>query len=104
MKALAVDANGPVAQPDVEIGINRLGAIGGQKRVQGVNPGSTTARRDTPMYADLHLQGGMNLDGLVSRTISLREGHDVDESLKGGTLNRAVVTSFWSHIEDGESR
>jgi S-(hydroxymethyl)glutathione dehydrogenase/alcohol dehydrogenase len=94
MKALAVDANGPVAQPDVEIGIHILGAIGGQDRVQGVNLGSTTAMRDTPMYADLHLQGRMNLDGLVSRTISLREVHGGHESLKGGTLNRAAVTSF----------
>src|SRR6478752_1345518 len=38
-----------VAQPDVEIGINILNAIGGQKRVQGVNFGSTNARRDIPM-------------------------------------------------------
>jgi Zn-dependent alcohol dehydrogenase len=46
----------------------------------------------------------MDLDDLVLRTISLREVHDGYESLKGGTLNRAVVTSFRSHIEDGESR
>jgi len=83
-----------VAQPDVEIGINILNAIGGQKRVQGVNLGSTNARRDIPMDADLYLQGRMNLDDLVSRTISLREVNDGYATLKNGSLNRVVVTSF----------
>jgi S-(hydroxymethyl)glutathione dehydrogenase/alcohol dehydrogenase len=83
-----------VARPDVEIGINIATAIGGQTRVQGVNFGSTNAKRDIPMYADLYLQGRMNLDDLVSRTISLREVNDGYESLKSGTLNRVVVTSF----------
>ena len=46
-----------VATPDVEIGLNIVGAIGGQKRVQGVNFGSTNAKRDIPMYAELYLQG-----------------------------------------------
>ena len=83
-----------VARPDVEIGINIVSAIGGQKRVQGVNLGSTSAKRDIPAYADLYLQGRMNLDDLVSRTISLRDVNDGYESLKGGSLNRVVVTSF----------
>ena len=83
-----------VARPDVEIGINIVNAIGGQKRVQGVNLGSTNAKRDIPMYAELYLQGRMNLDDLVSRTISLRDVNDGYESLKSGALNRVVVTSF----------
>ena len=37
-----------VARPDVGIGINIVSAIGGQKRVQGVNLGSTNAKRDIP--------------------------------------------------------
>jgi S-(hydroxymethyl)glutathione dehydrogenase/alcohol dehydrogenase len=40
------------------------------------------------------LQGRMNLDDLVSRTISLREVNDGYESLKSGSLNRVVVASF----------
>ena len=83
-----------VTRPDVEISINIVSAIGGQKRVQGVNFGSTNAKRDIPMYADLYLQGRMNLDDLVSRTISLGDVNDGYESLKGGSLNRVVVTSF----------
>ena len=74
--------------------VNILGAIGGQKRVQGVNLGSSNAKRDIPLYADLYLQHRMNLDDLVSRTISLREVNDGYESLKSGSLNRVVVTSF----------
>jgi hypothetical protein len=37
-------------------------SIVGQKRVLGVNFGSTNAKRDIPMYAKLYLQGRMNLD------------------------------------------
>jgi S-(hydroxymethyl)glutathione dehydrogenase/alcohol dehydrogenase len=83
-----------VARPDVEIGLNIVSAIGGQKRVQGVSFGSTNAKSDIPMYAALYLQGRMNLDDLVSKKISLREVNDGYAALKGGSLNRVVVTSF----------
>jgi S-(hydroxymethyl)glutathione dehydrogenase/alcohol dehydrogenase len=83
-----------VARPDIEIGMNIFNAIGGQKRVQGVNFGSTNAKRDIPMYAELYLQGRMNLDDLVSRKISLRDVNDGYAALKDGSLTRVVVTSF----------
>jgi S-(hydroxymethyl)glutathione dehydrogenase/alcohol dehydrogenase len=83
-----------VTKPDVEFGVNIFNAIGGQKRVQGVNFGSTNAKRDIPMYAELYLQGRMNLDDLVSRTISLREVNEGYAALKDGSLTRVVVTSF----------
>jgi S-(hydroxymethyl)glutathione dehydrogenase / alcohol dehydrogenase len=83
-----------VATPDVEIGLNIVAAIGGQKRIQGVNLGSTNAKRDIPMYAELYLQGRMNLDDLVSKRIALRDVNDGYAALKGGSLNRVVVTSF----------
>jgi len=83
-----------VSRPDVEIGMNIFNAIGGQKRVQGVNFGSTNFKRDIPMYAELYLQGRMNLDDLVSRRISLRDVNDGYAALKDGSLTRVVVTSF----------
>jgi S-(hydroxymethyl)glutathione dehydrogenase / alcohol dehydrogenase len=83
-----------VTKPDVDIDVNVFDAIGGQKRVQGVNYGSTNFKRDIPMYATLYLQGRMNLDDLVSRKISLREVNEGYAALKDGTLNRVVVTSF----------
>src|SRR6476620_1205900 len=83
-----------VSKPDVDISLNIFGAIGGQRRVLGVNFGSTNAKRDIPMYSQLYLQGRMNLDDLVSKRIALREVNDGYAALKDGTLNRVVVTSF----------
>jgi S-(hydroxymethyl)glutathione dehydrogenase / alcohol dehydrogenase len=83
-----------VARPEVDISVNIFDAIGGQKRVVGVNFGSTNAKRDIPMYAELYLQGRMNLDDLVSKRISLREVNEGYAALKDGSLNRVVVTSF----------
>lgn len=83
-----------VARPDVDIGVNIFNAIAGQKRVQGVNFGSTNAKRDIPMYAELYMQGRMNLDDLVSRRISLHEVNEGYAALKDDSLTRVVVTSF----------
>jgi S-(hydroxymethyl)glutathione dehydrogenase/alcohol dehydrogenase len=83
-----------VAKPEVDIVVNIFGAIGGQKRVQGVNFGSTNFKRDIPMYVDLYLHGQMNLDDLVSKRIALRDVNDGYAALKDGSLNRVVVTSF----------
>jgi S-(hydroxymethyl)glutathione dehydrogenase/alcohol dehydrogenase len=83
-----------VARPDVDISMNIVSAIGGQKRVQGVSFGSTNAKRDIPIYAQLYLQERMNLDDLVSKEISLRQVNDGYAALKDGSLNRVVVTSF----------
>jgi S-(hydroxymethyl)glutathione dehydrogenase/alcohol dehydrogenase len=69
-------------------------AIGRQKHIQGVNSGFTNNKHDIPMYADLYLQGRMNLDDLVSKKISLRDVNDGYAALKDGSLTRVVVTSF----------
>src|SRR6476661_1807628 len=83
-----------VAKPDVGINLNIFDAIGGQKRVQGVNLGSTNFKRDIPMYAELYRQGRINLDDLVSKRIALRDVNDGYAALKDGSLNRVVITSF----------
>jgi S-(hydroxymethyl)glutathione dehydrogenase/alcohol dehydrogenase len=83
-----------LARPDIDIALNIMGAIAGQKRIQGVNYGSTNFKRDIPMYAALYLQGRMNLDDLVSKQIALGEVNDGYTALKDGALNRVVVTSF----------
>ena len=83
-----------VERPEVEFGVNIFNAIAGQKRVQAVNFGSTNAKRDIPMYAELYLQGRMNLDDLVSKRIALRDVNDGYAALKDGSLTRVVVTSF----------
>ena len=83
-----------VARPDAEIRLNVMGAVTGQKRVQGVTYGSSNFKRDIPMYAELYLQGRMNLDDLVSKQIALRDVNDGYAALADGTLTRVVVTSF----------
>src|SRR6202051_1226762 len=83
-----------VSKPEVGIDLNIFESIGGQKRVQGVNFGSTNFKHDIPMYAGLYLQGRMNLDDLVSKRIALRDVNDGYAALKDGSLNRVVVTSF----------
>ena len=83
-----------VAKPEINLDLNIFDAIGGQKRVQGVNFGSTNFKRDIPMYAELYLQGRMNLDDLVSKRIALRDVNDGYAALRDGSLNRVVVTSF----------
>jgi S-(hydroxymethyl)glutathione dehydrogenase/alcohol dehydrogenase len=83
-----------VAKPEVSLDVNIFDAIGGQKRVQGVNFGSTNFKRDIPVLADLYLQGRLNLDDLVSKRIALRDVNDGYAALKDGTINRVVVTSF----------
>ena len=83
-----------VTQPEVSLDFNIFDAIGGQKRVQGVNYGSTNFKDDIPMYAELYLHGRMNLDDLVSKRIALREVNEGYEALRNGSLNRVVVTSF----------
>jgi S-(hydroxymethyl)glutathione dehydrogenase/alcohol dehydrogenase len=83
-----------VASPEVSLAFNIFDAIGGQKSAQGVNYGSTNFKRDIPMYADLYLQGRLNLDDLVSKRIALRDVNDGYAALKDGKVNRVVVTSF----------
>jgi S-(hydroxymethyl)glutathione dehydrogenase/alcohol dehydrogenase len=83
-----------VSKPEVVLDVNIFNAIGSQKRIQGVNFGSTNFKRDIPMFADLYLQGRMNLDDLVSKRIALRDVNDGYAVLKDGSLNRVVVTSF----------
>lgn len=83
-----------VAKPEVNLEVNIFDAIGGQKRVQGVNYGSTNFKKDIPMYAELYLQGRLNLDDLVSKRIALRDVNDGYAALKDGSINRVVVTTF----------
>ena len=83
-----------VSTPEINVDLNIFNAIGGQKRVQGVNYGSSNFKYDIPMYAELYLQGRMNLDDLVSKKIALGDVNDGYSALKDGSLNRVVVTSF----------
>ena len=83
-----------VAQPEVDFAVSVFDAIGGQRRIEGVNYGSTNFKRDIPSYAELYLQGELNLDDLVSKRIALAEVNEGYAALRDGSINRIVVTSF----------
>src|SRR5258705_1678050 len=51
-----------VAKPEVNLDLNIFDAIAGQNCIQGVDFGSTNFKRDIPMYAQVYLQGPVNLD------------------------------------------
>ena len=76
------------------INVDTVTTVGQEKKIQGAKMGSSNLKRDIPMFADLYLQGRMNLDDLVSREISLDEIDAGYESLTDGDTVRVVVTSF----------
>jgi len=62
--------------------------------VVGVHMGSTNLKRDLPMYADLYVQGRLNLDDLVTQEIALSDINRAYEQLKRGEVIRSVITQF----------
>ncbi|SHM64276.1 zinc-binding dehydrogenase [Chryseobacterium polytrichastri] len=65
------------------------------KKLEGVIMGSTNLKRDIPMYANLYLQGRMNLDDLIYQEIHIDDVQNAYDKLKeGGIIGRSVITSF----------
>jgi len=83
-----------VIDPTSHIDVHQVGLIGSQKRIQGVYMGSTTAKRDIPMYAKLYLEGRFELDSLLSKEIALDEVNEGYEALRDPNITRVVITSF----------
>jgi S-(hydroxymethyl)glutathione dehydrogenase/alcohol dehydrogenase len=82
-----------IIDPAATLPLLTIGLIGSQKRIQGVYMGSTTPKRDIPLYADLYLQGRFNLDDLVSREIALDGVNAGYDELKDPEVTRVVITS-----------
>ncbi|WP_433340811.1 zinc-binding dehydrogenase [Streptomyces sp. CA-253872] len=80
--------------PTGGIDVPGLGAIASAGKVQGVVMGSSHLKRHIPMYASLYLQGRLNLDDLISKTIPLDEIDAGYEALKDGSTARVVVTDL----------
>lgn len=83
-----------VPRPDQTFPLAGLDVIVRQIGVKGVFMGSSNIKRDIPMYADLYLQGRLNLDDLVSREVNISEINEAYEELKHGAIARSVITSF----------
>lgn len=65
-----------------------------QRRIQGVYMGSSDIRRDIPYYADLYLQGRLNLDDLIAREIRLDDINEAYRLQGAGGIARSVITAF----------
>lgn len=61
------------------------------KRVLGCSMGSNRARLDIPLYAEMYVQGRLNLD-LVSGHVPLVGINDAIDALKSGRVLRTVVS------------
>jgi S-(hydroxymethyl)glutathione dehydrogenase/alcohol dehydrogenase len=84
-----------VHQPGSKIELDVLGDIlVPQRRLEGVYMGSTNIKRDIPMYADLYIQGRLNLDDLISNEISIGEINEAYRQLGHGAIARSVITRF----------
>ena len=76
--------------PGVKVEIDGF-ALLGERRLQGSNMGSNQFPRDIPVYADLYMQGRLNLDDLLSRRISLGGIDEAFNALRLGRDARSVV-------------
>ncbi|WP_321490165.1 Zn-dependent alcohol dehydrogenase [uncultured Hyphomonas sp.] len=81
-------------RPGVEMAVQALDLIVRQVELHGVFMGSSNIRHDVPMFAELYLQGRLNLDDLISREINISEINEAYEDLKHGAVARSVITSF----------
>lgn len=84
-----------IAKPESTVVLDTsLTALITHASVEGVVMGSTNLKRDIPMYADLYMQGRLNLDDLISQEISVDEVDGAYEKLKSGEVIRSIITSF----------
>jgi len=66
----------------------------GEQAIRGVFMGTTNFRYDVPLFAEMYLQGRLNLDDLVSKTVDIGFLNKGYEELKGGGVARNVITTF----------
>jgi S-(hydroxymethyl)glutathione dehydrogenase/alcohol dehydrogenase len=83
------------AAPEDNISLPAQALIYGEKKIQGSLMGSTNFREDIPIYADLYLEGRLQLDQLVARTIDLEAVGDTLDAMEAGADDGArVVITF----------
>jgi S-(hydroxymethyl)glutathione dehydrogenase/alcohol dehydrogenase len=80
--------------PGSSVSIDPVDLVMRQVTIKGVLMGSTNAKVDIAMYADLYVRGRFNLDDLVSKEINLSEINEAYGELKSGDIVRSVITSF----------
>jgi S-(hydroxymethyl)glutathione dehydrogenase / alcohol dehydrogenase len=79
-----------VSRPDARVSVGALDLLG-EKRLQGVQMGSSTFRLDVPMLASMYLDGRLMLDELVSRRIALEQVNEALAEIDDFTGARSVI-------------
>ena len=79
----------PGPGPRLDIDIQQVFDLGGSLTVSWY--GNCIPARDFPILADWYKQGTLDLDGLVSRKISLEETNDAFAAMKAGETLRSVI-------------
>lgn len=80
--------------PDRNIGIPIMSLTFEEKEIKGSYLGSCVPRRDIPRYLRLYDQGLINLDKLLSKTITLEEVNEGFDDLVSGEYIRIVMKFY----------
>ena len=83
-----------ILDPTTTLSLSPVELLSTKRHIEGVYMGSTTAKRDIPLYARLYLEGRFELDALVSKEISLGEVNEGYASLKNPDIARVVITDL----------
>ncbi|MGC5256102.1 NDMA-dependent alcohol dehydrogenase [Gordonia sp. DT218] len=86
---LVLTSAAPVTQRDVPFDLFTFAMSG--KRLQGTLYGSTNARRDIPMIADMYRRGEFKLDELVTKTYELEQINQAVTDMRDGKNIRGVI-------------
>lgn len=78
-------------KPDAVVSLGSNDLLRAHRSLNGLFMGKSVPDVDIPLYADLYQQGRLNLDDLVSETISLEEINEGYEKLEKGEIARSVV-------------
>lgn len=62
-----------------------------QRSLHGIYMGSSNIRKDIPYYAELYLQGRLNLDDLIAQEIELDQINEAYERQETGSIARSII-------------
>ncbi|WZH52450.1 MAG: NDMA-dependent alcohol dehydrogenase [Nocardioides alkalitolerans] len=86
---MVVTSAAPVLQRDVPFDLFTFAMSG--KRMQGSLYGTTIARRDIPLIADLYKRGEFKLDELITKTYTLEQINEAVQDMRDGKNIRGVI-------------
>lgn len=78
----------------INLEIDPLHLLVSQRGLKGVWMGSTNIKHDIPMYADLAVDGRLNMHDIVSQRIRLDQIDEAYRQLMRGEVIRSVITQF----------